>query len=88
VFPTISSVGKLTLQHKVGKSDIWQRFSIVFDGKVDLNFVQCNKCSKIFKYSTAIGNSHLNRHQCSGINLPGQQQLTGKSEIKFAFKCS
>ena len=38
--------GKLTLQQKVGKSDIWQRFSRVFDGKVDLNFVQCSKVRK------------------------------------------
>ena len=75
--------GKLTVRKKAGKSDIWERFSMVFDGKIKLNFVQCNNCSKILKYSTLIGNSHLNRHQFIRSALPGQQQLKGRSEIEY-----
>ena len=39
--------GRLTVRKIAGKSDIWRRFSMVFDGKIKLSVVQCNNDLRI-----------------------------------------
>jgi len=55
--------GKLQLVEKVGKSDIWRDVGVVVKESIQMPFVACKKCLKVFRFrSRDTGTTHLKKH--------------------------
>ena len=46
-------------------SDVWKKFSRIYEKEIPLEFVICNFCKQIYSYSKPLGTSGMHRHKCN-----------------------